>query len=109
MDPASRTQLATACAGHDGAVGGRAGAPSVSIKSRARTAPRVCWSIRDVECARVESLRRAQHALQTEDLMGCLERLAELRPEQGIEPPTAGALHAALAACWERRCLLRAG
>jgi len=63
----------------------------------------------DVECARVQSLRRAQHALQTEDLMGCLERLAELRPEQGIEPPTAGALHAALAACWERRCLLRAG
>jgi hypothetical protein len=41
--------------------------------------------------------------------MGCLERLAELQPEQGIEPPTPGALNAALAACWGRRCLLRAG
>ncbi|MGA9469011.1 MAG: hypothetical protein WBV19_00885, partial [Candidatus Macondimonas sp.] len=63
----------------------------------------------DAECARVDSLRRARRRLQTEDLMGCLERLAELQPEQGIEPPTPGALNAALAACWGRRCLLRAG
>jgi predicted Zn-dependent peptidase len=63
----------------------------------------------DAECTRVESLRRTRRTLQTEDLMGCLERLAELQPEQGIEPPTPGALNAALAACWGRRCLLRAG
>ncbi len=61
----------------------------------------------DAECTRMGNLRRARRALQTEDLMGCLERLAELQPEQGIEPPTPGALHAALAACWGRRCLLR--
>ena len=63
----------------------------------------------NAECARVESLRRARCTLQTEDLMGRLERLAGLQPEQGVRPPTADALNAALAACWGRRCLLRAG
>jgi hypothetical protein len=64
------------------------------------------WS--DAELTRARALRRARQAIETEDPVAQLERLAGLRPEARAEWPTAGEMRAALVACWGRRCRMTA-
>lgn len=64
------------------------------------------WS--DAELTRARALRRARQAIETEDPVAQLERLAGLRPEARAAWPTAGEMRAALVACWGRRCRMTA-
>lgn len=61
------------------------------------------------ELARVRALRRARQVVEREDLIGQLEVLAGVRPEEtGRQPPPADLLRV-LAACWNRRCRVSRG
>lgn len=60
------------------------------------------------ELDRTANLRRARQSIEAQDPMVQCERLAGLRPAASIEPPDAGALHAALATCWMSRCRMMA-
>lgn len=58
------------------------------------------------ELARARAWQRARRVLADEDLLGCLEELAGVRPAPPARVPGATALARTLAACWERRCLV---
>ena len=60
------------------------------------------WS--DAELDRARTLRRARQAIDAEDPMAQLERLAGLQPEPRASWPDTRELRATLTACWERRC-----
>ena len=62
----------------------------------------------DTELGRARALRRARQAIDAEDPMAQLERLASLRPEARAAWPDARELRAALTACWARRCRMTA-
>ena len=64
------------------------------------------WS--DAELTRARALRRARQAIEADDPMALLERLAGLRPEARAAWPSAGDMRAALTACWGRRCRMTA-
>ena len=64
------------------------------------------WS--DAELDRARTLRRARHAIEFEDPMAQLKRLAGLQPEPRASWPDGGELRAALTACWARRCRMTA-
>jgi len=64
------------------------------------------WS--DAELTRARALRSARQAIEAEDPMAQLERLAGLQPEPRAAWPDARELRAALTACWARRCRMTA-
>ena len=50
----------------------------------------------------------SRQAIETEEPVAQLERLAGLRPEARAAWPNAGEMRAALVACWGRRCRMTA-
>ena len=72
----------------------------------AALARRLAAGFAPAELARARAWQRARRVLAGEDLLGCLEELAGVRPAPPARLPSASALARTLAACWERRCLV---